>query len=311
MLDNVLIHRKRSAWSEEGGGKMADGTEAEVRSGQEAEAASAQAQPVSPDYVSMTVSSGVAPLEVRFSQINSTYRKLPMAYRMHTYLNSMLEGVLPPEQYAAATDAAEAGLRLAKWNILQAMRTVQAMEKAGRHVEFITARCTAKLALLPDLEDQIRALMEEADFHTPEKLCLEFPQTLLAEDPEQTRLPLLNMRLMKVKTLMSGCGAADCPVSVLLRVPVEYVLLDPHLTALTDNRNKTKAVMALVGYLRSLPAEVIGDGVLNDTQISTLSHADCLGYIPSPAYQGNVRHGRLRMTLDEAISQDEDEREND
>ena len=49
------------------------------------------------------------------------------------------------------------------------------------------------------------------------------------------------------------------------------------------------------------------DGVKNDKQITVLSRADCYGYIPSAAYEGDVEHGRLRMMLDEALLQSDEE----
>jgi EAL domain-containing protein (putative c-di-GMP-specific phosphodiesterase class I) len=274
---------------------------------EETDAQQVSAAPAGPDYLRMALESGVAPLEMRFAQINSSYRRLPIAYRSFTYVNSVTEGILPPEKYAFAADVTDRGIRLAKWNVLQAIDAIRRFDEAGRHVRFVTARCPARLALVPDLYEWMRSLMEQADFHTPERLCLEFPQSLLYEDEEAVRMALLNMKLLKVPTMMTGCGARDCPVTSLINLPVDYVVLAPWLTALTDSRNKGASVLALLAFLRSLPVEVIGDGVRNDNQIAAFSRSDCLGYIPSPDYEGAVSHGRLRMTLDEAIAQNEEE----
>ena len=65
-----------------------------------------------PDYVRMTLDAGVAPLEVRYAQINSCYRRLPVAYRSFTYVNSVIEGVLSPAKYAYAADETDRGMRL-------------------------------------------------------------------------------------------------------------------------------------------------------------------------------------------------------
>lgn len=266
-----------------------------------------QPEPVAPDYVAMTLASGVAPLEVRYSQINSCYRKLPIAYRSHTFVNSVTMGVLAPEQYQFASDGTERGIRLARWNVEQAIAALRTFEKAGRHVQFVTARCPARLALEDDLFQWMKDILDEQDFHQPEQICLEFPQSLLFEDEEKVRLSILNMKLLKVKTMMSGCGADDCPVAKLLRIPVDYVMLDPSVTTLIDNRNKGGATVSLIGFLRSIPMEVIAEGVYNETQITALSRSDCFGYLPSSGFQGNVGHGPLRMTLTEAVSQQEEE----
>ena len=259
-----------------------------------------------PDYVGMTLSSGVAPLEMRFSQINSCYRRLPIAYRAHTFINSVTMGVITPEQYSFAADGTDRGLRLAEWNITEAMKAIKKFEEKGRHIEFLSVRCPAKLAARSDLYEYMKGLMEQNDFHSPEKLCLEFPQSLLFEDPEATNLSMLNMKLLKVKTMMSGCGAEDCPVSVLLRVAVDMVLLDPSVIMLLESRNKGTAARSFLSYLRSLSIDLIADGVYSDGQITLLNRGDVFGYIPSSGFRGTVEHGPLRMTLDEAISQNEE-----
>ena len=265
------------------------------------------AAPQGPDYLRMTLTAGVAPLEMRFAQINSAYRRLPVAYRSFTYVNSVMEGVVPPEKYAYAADGTDRGERLAKWNIRQAVRAAQKMTEAGRHVQFITARCPASLAAKPDLYDWMKALLAELHCDAPDKLCLEFPRTLLFEDTDAVRAGILSMKLLKVRTLMSGCGEQDSPVTPLVHVPVDMVLLAPWLSVLADSRSKGPVVSALLAFLRALPCDVIGDGLANDDQIAAFSRADCLGYIPSAGYEGTVQHGRLRMTLDEATAQQEEE----
>ena len=266
----------------------------------------AEPEPIKPDYVGMTLASGVAPLEVRFSQINSCFRKLPVAYRAHTFINSVTMGVLTPDEYTFASDGTDRGVKLARWNVEQAIAAVREFDAAGRNVQFVTARCPARLALEDDLFQWMKDILDETDFHSPEKLCLEFPQSLLFEDEDKVRLSVLNMKLLKVKTMMSGCGADDCPVAKLLRIPVDMVMLDPSVTTLVDNRNKGNATQSLIGFLRTIPVDVIGEGVYNENQITALSRSDCYGYIPSSGFQGKVGHGPLRRTLQEAVSQQEE-----
>ena len=258
-------------------------------------------------YAGETLRSGIKPLEMRFCQINSAYRRLPIAYRSFTYVNSVIEGVLPPEKYAFAADGTDRGLRLAKWNIQEAMHAIDRMVAAGRNVQFVTARCPASLAMEKDLYEWMKEFLEKERFAHTEKLCLEFPQSLLFEEEDQVRAGILSMKLLKVKTMMSGCGETDCPVANLLNVPVDMVLLAPRLTALADSRDKGNGVSAMLSFLRSLSIEVIGEGAVSDEGIRALSRADCMGYIPSPAYGGTVRHGSLRMTLEDAVAQREEE----
>lgn len=259
------------------------------------------------DYVAMTLSAGIAPLEMRFAQINSCYRRLPIAYRSFTYLNSVIEGVIPPERYGYAADETDRGDRLARWNITHAAKAVRAFEAAGRNVDFVTARCSPSLLRQQDMYAWMKELLASIGFDKPEKLCLEFPRTLLYEDSEAVRPSLLALKLLKVRTLMTGCGERDCPVTALVELPLDMVLLAPRMSAYSDNRDKNHVFTGFIGFLRSLPVDVIGDGLYNDEQITIHSRAECIGYIPSAGYAGTVTHGSLRMTLEEAVSQKEED----
>lgn len=258
-------------------------------------------------FVKMTLDSGVAPLEIRYSQINSCYRKLPVAYRSYTYINSMLEGVISPEKYSFAADETETGERLARYNIKAAMDAVERFAAEGRKIDFVSVRISPRMALDNNFYETVKSIFDKSGFETPEKICLEFPRTVLYEDEEKVRAAILSMKLLKVKTMMSGCGEKDSPITPLLNLPFDYLILSPFLTALSDSRDKGTEIAALISFLRGLPSGIIADGVYNDDQILALSRTDCFGYIPSSGYKGSVSHGRLRMPIEEAIAQKEEE----
>ena len=257
--------------------------------------------------VKMSLDSGIAPIEIRYSQINSCYRKLPVAYRSYTYINSVVEGVISPEKYSFAADETDTGIRLAKYNFKAAMKAVEQFIIAGRKIEFVSLRVSPRMLLDLDFYATVKSILDESDFNFPDKLCLEFPRTVLFEDDEKVRMALLGMKLLKVKTMMSGCGEKDSPVTPLINLPFDYVILSPHLCALTDSRDKGTTIASFISFIRGLPCGVIGEGIYNDDQITALSRADCFGYIPSSGYNGSVEHGRLRMPIDEALAQKEEE----
>ena len=266
----------------------------------------AKSEPDRPDYLEMTIQSCVLPLEMRFSQINSPYRKVPRAYRSYTFINSVIEGVIPPEKYSFAADQTERGVRLTKWNIAGAIGAVREFEKAGRHVDFVTARVSPQIVREADFYGYIKEILDEHGFTEPDKLCLEFPKTVLFEDAEQTRMALLGLKLLKVKSALSGCGDRDSALTPIFNLPFDYVILASWLSAMASDRTKVTSFESLLGFFRGLEIGVIADGVANDAQIRVLSRFDCYGYIPSSGYHGDVEHGRLRMPLNEAVLQEEE-----
>lgn len=278
------------------------------RSDGEPEAEAEESEPKNrPDYLEMTIQSCIKPIEMRFSQINSCYRKTPVAYRSYTYINSVIEGIIPPERYSYAADETERGVRLSKWTLGEAVEAINKLTEAGRHIDFVTARVSPKLVNEVDFYGYIKEILDGCGFTHADKLCLEFPRTVLYEDEEKVRMAVLSMKLLKVKTMLSGFGEKDCPMTPLFNIPFDYVLLAPWLLPFTVDRNKHVAVETLITFLREIGCGIIADGAKSDEQITVLSRTDCYGYIPSPAYLGEVEHGRLRMPLDEAILQQEEE----
>ena len=275
--------------------------------GEEETAEEAEPEEVQPDYVKATLESGIVPLELRFCQINDCYNRLPIAYRTETVINSVTMGVLTQDRYEYAADSTEQGIRLARWNIVEAMKTIKKFEEAGRHIQWLSVRCPAGLASQVDMYSWMKTLMEENDFDLPEKLCLEFPQSLLFEESAKTQISILNLKLLNIKSLMSGCAASDCPVGNLIDCPVDMVLLDESKTRLAGDRDKGSVITSLMQYIRSMNIDIIADGVIEDDQIQLLNRAECIGYIVSNDYYGYIEHGSKTMTLEEAIAQKEEE----
>lgn len=258
------------------------------------------------EYVRMSVESGVKPLELRYTSINACYSKMPIAYRTITRINSVTAGVLTPTDYAVTTEATREGMELACWSIGEAMRHLRAFEKAGRHIAYIAVRCPVALAANGRLEETMKRLLNENGCNHPEQICLEFPASLLHHPTETLRTAMLDMKLMKVKTMMSGCGGSDCPMANLLAVPVDRVLLTPAMTHLAGSRDYPAVLPALLQYLRSMRVEVLAEGVENDSQIQILNRTDCAGYIAAENYAGSAGRSRFDMTPERAVAEKEE-----
>lgn len=258
------------------------------------------------EYVRMSVESGVKPLELRYTPINGCYTKMPIAYHTATRINSVTAGVLTPAEYAVAVEATREGIDLACWGIGEAMRHLKVFERAGRHVAYIAVRCPVALAANGQLEETMKRILNENECNHPEQICLEFPASILHHPTEILRTAMLDMKLLKVKTMMTGCGGSDCPTSNLLAVPVDRVMLAPNMTRLAGSRSDPTVFPALMQYLRSMRVEILAEGAENDAQIQILNRADCAGYIAAENYTGSAGRSRHDMTLERAVQQKEE-----
>jgi EAL domain-containing protein (putative c-di-GMP-specific phosphodiesterase class I) len=253
------------------------------------------------ELVEQTLESGIKPLEMRFCPIIDLASLEPTGFRTFTYMNSITKGVIPPEIYRYAANTTEVGVRLSEWNVKSAIRALKQFETDQKRVRLVTASCSTKILEDVDPYDWLKEIISKEGFASTEKLCLEFPETLLFGDLERYKKALLDIGLLGVKTCVLGVGAGNCPVTNLIDLPVTYALLDPSITRLLNSRSKRDAATALLNMLRSMKLEIIGDGAANDDQVNALARADSAGYIPAANYVGSAEKYPLRMKLSDAI----------
>ena len=71
---------------------------------------------------------------------------------------------------------------------------------------------------------------------SPEAICLEFPPALLkargTEDRLKIRKSILDMKLLKVRTMVTGIGIAEISPAMFYEVPADIFVLDPVITAI-------------------------------------------------------------------------------
>jgi EAL domain-containing protein (putative c-di-GMP-specific phosphodiesterase class I) len=250
--------------------------------------------------------SGVLPLVLRYWQVNACDTRFPIAYRTETVIRSTALGILTPEEYQKTFENTDVGFRMAEWNVREAMKHITRFMESGREIRWISVRCPTRMVEEVDFYQWMKGLIKEQKFRYPTKLCLEFGASLLSRKTELARLAVLDMKLLGVKTLLTGCADADCPISRLTEIPVDLVMLAPSVTKWTGSRNKPQLIPTLVPYLKSMRTEVYADGVLNDDQIQLLSRCECEGYATAPAYAGTYLTER-NMGVRKALAQKDTE----
>lgn len=258
--------------------------------------------------VSRTLDSGVLPLVLRYYQINSCETAMPVAYRTQTLVRSMSHGYLTPQEYTAACESDEVGFRMAEWNVREAMKHITHFVESGRNIEWISVRCPSGMVEKVDFYLWMKRLIKENKFRYPTKLCLEFNTSLLSRRTDAARLAVLDMKLLGVKTMLTGCADETCSTARLVDIPVDLVMLSPSATKWTGSRNKPQLVPTLVSYLKSMRTQVYADGVLNDEQIRLLSRFECEGYATASSYKGEratCRNMGVRKALAQKDTEDD------
>lgn len=258
--------------------------------------------------VSRTLDSGVLPLVLRYYQINRCDTAMPIAYRTQTIVRSMSHGYLTPKEYAAVCESDEIGFRMAEWNVCEAMRHITRFVESGRKLDWISVCCPSGMVEKVDFYLWMKRLIKKNKFRYPTKLCLEFNTTLLGRRTDAARLAVLDMKLLGVKTMLTGCADETCLTARLVDIPVDLVMLSPSATKWTGSRNKPQLVPTLVSYLKSMRTQVYADGVLNDEQIRLLSRFECEGYATASSYKGEratCRNMGVRKALAQKDTEDD------
>ena len=229
------------------------------------------------EYVRQSVEAGVPPLELRWIPIVEPDSGAPVAYRAETVIHSVLLGDLPPEAYTYVSDKQEIALPLLRHALQHAITALRAFDRAERPVAFLSVRCPAELVEQADLYAELSLVLQKNPSVDPQRLCLEFPASLMDRQTEKARTAVQDLRLLKLRTALVGCGAEEFPIAKLLTVSPDMVFLDPSVTAYAGSRNKPRLLPALVSLLHAMRIDAIAVG--SEEQRQAMRRTDCIGFV--------------------------------
>lgn len=248
-------------------------------------------------YVKMTMEAGVAPIELRFTQVNDLTTKQPVAFRAEPVVNSVLLGKLEEEQYDSAMTISPVGVDLAKWGIRETVKLVDRLDRAGREFDFVSISCTPSMLVREDIYTYLQGLLSEYSIEHPKKICLEFPNTLLLENQKKVQRILLDIKLLGVSLMMNGCAADNCPIQSIANLPLDYVVMDKSINYMLGDDKKKNVLNALMQYVKSMDVYAIIEEMMDDDEVKRVNVSDFYGYVPSKLYVGDGSHGAERMVV--------------
>ncbi len=236
--------------------------------------------------VNETVSSGIEPVTLNFTGIYDCYSARPVAYRTETEMFSSVSGKI--KEAAEKVDKTETGKNFTAHNIVKAIRCIKAMVAEKRRISWISVSATTAFLTQDDLYSALDNIFKAENFTENDKLCLEFSKSILTAEREKVLKGLADLKVLGVKTVISGVAADDFPTSALLDVAVDTVILTPAITGLALDRNKPGVLASLIRFLRSMDVSVIAEGVTGDDELRELNKAECFGFVPSENDSGRL-----------------------
>lgn len=231
------------------------------------------------DYVRMSIDAGVPPLELCFYPIVDCESGDALAFRTKTVIHSIVRGDMPEDSYLYVSDVRDIGAELLRHNLQHAIEALNKFDEAECPVAYLSVHCSAEIVENEniDLFTILSEILQKNPSLKPERLCLEFPATLMDRDTERAKTVLLDMKVLKVRTALIGCGAENFPAFKLLTVTPDVVILDPSVTAYASSRGKPQFLPSIVAYVKSMGIEAVAEGTAEDRRPSRRS--ECWGYL--------------------------------
>lgn len=249
--------------------------------------------PTFDEYVQLSVDSGVAPVTLLFKPVVDCESGRPIAFRTETLIHSVIAGTLNEAAYTHVCDKSETGIELFRHVLKRVISAIKQFKDCDPPVQFLSLRCPAEAVENPevDLYGILSDAIKSARLRKPSMLCIEFPASLMEKQAEKARRALLDIQLLKVKTMICGCGKDEFPLSKLVSVSPYAVMLDSAATAWAGSRDKPQLIPAMVSYIKSMGVEAFAEG--ESEKRRELRNIDCAGFSDI---------GAALLTLEQAVN---------
>ena len=225
-----------------------------------------------------TLNSGLDPIELLASPINSPVTNLPIAYRTRLRINSVEVGVIQPEQYDPVASRTSQCVSLALWNFRRVCDLAKDLREISSAIGFFTVRTPPRILTKGKIADLVETVLRDADYDSPSNICFEFPRESVFSDTEAMANGLRALRSYGIKSALVGYGDEFCPAPRLASLPFDYVMLDEAVLQDLMNPEKERSVEALVNYISTFGAEYIALGKTNAAECERLIRIRAFGY---------------------------------
>lgn len=235
--------------------------------------------------VNYTIQSGVQPIEVLLQPIYDCYGAEAIAYKALVRVNSIVSGVLMPDDYINGTADEELLNQLTFRAIRKVAQAKARLESANVKFRRLYVRCPSSFIYAQDLYANLKLLLAEQGV-TDTKICLEFDAPVMETESAKLQQCFSDIRAAGLKVAVNGYGGQGFSIEKLLRACPDHLFADETLAQLAVDREKRTALPPLINFAKSLGSDVIACGIRSDEQLREFRSRDCYGFIPNRHYKG-------------------------
>lgn len=256
-------------------------------------------------YVKRSVDCGVKPIEMLFEPLLDCDFGEAVAYRSYAKINSVITGVLMPEDYLNANISGQVLTDMSLRLLKKAVASAVLFNENRVKYSFLTIKCPSSLVFESDLYSKLKSVLNEFSVYEGEKkynVCLEFDSSVMQTEGEKLKEVFADIKAAGLKIAVSGYGGDDFAMEKLLSACPDVLFTDERVVRLVKNREKFAAIAPVINFAKSLGGVVIADGVSDDEELREFRTRECFGFIPSESYKGRIEPMKSPFTLGEILA---------
>ncbi|HTY51556.1 MAG TPA: bifunctional diguanylate cyclase/phosphodiesterase, partial [Steroidobacteraceae bacterium] len=195
-------------------------------------------------------------------------------------------GLVGPSEFIPVLEETGLIVPLGLWVLEEACRQLRRWERDGVRVEHVGVNLSARQFQQPDLEAQIRRIIEQVGVR-PQQVQLEITESMLMHNPAQANRTLTALKQLGVSLAVDDFGTGYSSLAYLKQFPLDALKIAQNFIAsVTHSESDAAIALAIIDLAHNLRLTVVAEGVESEAQASFLAanHCDAIqGHFISPA----------------------------
>ncbi len=180
-------------------------------------------------------------------------------------------GVVSPDAFVRAAEACGLIAPLSEWTLLTACQNAMTWREPVK----LAVNLSAAQFRAGDVADMIERVLRWTGM-PPERLEIEITETVLLKNTKIALSALTRLRGLGVSVALDDFGTGYSSLSYLSRFPIDKIKIDrSFVRQLTEDRNTTAIVQAIIRLGEALRLEIIAEGVETREQVARLRTIGC------------------------------------
>jgi diguanylate cyclase len=186
------------------------------------------------------------------------------------------EGVLPPDRFLRALDAAEAGTHLGEAMLAQALAALRAWDAAGLGVPGISVNLSTAELRDAAFCDRLKWETDRAEV-APGRVAIEIRESALETGAgERVSRNLHGLKDFGFRLDLDDFGAGQAGIATIRRFRVDRIKIDRgFVTGMEGDPGQRATVAAIIRLASTLGIEAIAEGVESPGEIALLAELGC------------------------------------